>query len=1185
MMPPNHDTSQPQALDLSRSQRAVVDALRRRESAQYPLSQWYLGALYALANPHNPDRFSQAAQSLRELMEKLPRVVSEASAVQRTRPNFPEIRSRLRDRITHDLTEYADGWEEQFINTHLAETLDQTVDYLGQDQGWNRSAQIQVAVSQIDPMDDEMDNATRRRRVRAIANAWDEMEGFAHHRPCDPETFNQHLAALERVILDLLAPVTAQNQEEIQSILNDVDRSTDNENRIFELIGRRGANYRFFFTQASDPTWVPVLRERGYFANPPSVEELDDGRVIMPSWWPMIYLSKVAPSVPDEAVAVVQALPHFDNPRIYESILEMALLLPGEHSVQLRSQIRRYERISTDVLPHRMPDLVVHWANEGQTQAALDLATKIVRFNPDPEQHGKEALRRDSPDDWTAVLRPKPRLEPWHYVRFMANAMRNLADSEPYAVARALISAVNGLMYNRQYPGGLYRNGDEDRSQITHPRLDGPVDEALPPSGALVFAMTYACRRVWEHDPDSVADLDQLLRSRHWRIFRRLRHHLYSLYPNEQSRPWIRDALMEHMDYSLWEYHYEFQQMVSSACQTFGQELLDTEELTLIFDQIRNGPDQDAYRRAMGEHYTQERFERRRSEFQRKQFRPFQPVLFGDYLDHFQTLEQENGSPIVDEDYMPFGPMRSTMVSRRSPRPAAELAGLEDEELLAYINHWENEHPDSEDWSVEITIEALSETFATLFRDTLSADAGRLDFWLENRHRIERPIYVRAIVNSMSSRIEEQDFDHLDRWLEFCDWVLTHPDREHVISLHPSDQCRGNPYWGDCRRSVLDLLRALLSTCLVNDTPLPGVALDRLPDLLGRMCVEFDWSLDENQRALPERGDWMTEAMSNTRSRALADLFRFGRLLIRDNRQADLTIIEDLLERRFNQEAEHPLTLPESAMLGRAFVEALTMDGPWTVMHLDDFFPQDRLDHWIASFGAFLEHHGPDPHIFEIMGDHLNFAAHRLPELAEAPPLVDVLGQKLLSYYALGMFPLHGDDSPLEAYYCATNHRRRHWANLLENTGWRLYHFQGEMTETVRERYLSFFEWRLEAGDPVELSNFDSWLEANCLDVTWRLYAYSRALEACQFDVGSWHNWAPIAEMLPENIALVVECFAKLVDACHRDGNLFCIFPEPAKRILTAGLASADPIVRQDAARARETLLASGRFDVVDLDV
>ena len=59
---PMHE--QPLPLALTLEQQSVLAALQSKETEEYPLSKWYLGALYALENPHNPDRVSQAAQSL-----------------------------------------------------------------------------------------------------------------------------------------------------------------------------------------------------------------------------------------------------------------------------------------------------------------------------------------------------------------------------------------------------------------------------------------------------------------------------------------------------------------------------------------------------------------------------------------------------------------------------------------------------------------------------------------------------------------------------------------------------------------------------------------------------------------------------------------------------------------------------------------------------------------------------------------------------------------------------------------------------------------------------------------------------------------------------------------------------------------------------------------------------------------
>ena len=70
-------------LELTEHQDAVVRALESEETPTYPISHWYMGALYALRNENNPERVPQAAHSLRELWEKLPRVLFEDDWYQR----------------------------------------------------------------------------------------------------------------------------------------------------------------------------------------------------------------------------------------------------------------------------------------------------------------------------------------------------------------------------------------------------------------------------------------------------------------------------------------------------------------------------------------------------------------------------------------------------------------------------------------------------------------------------------------------------------------------------------------------------------------------------------------------------------------------------------------------------------------------------------------------------------------------------------------------------------------------------------------------------------------------------------------------------------------------------------------------------------------------------------------------
>ena len=259
-------------------QQDVVRALQSRESQIYPLSQWYLGALYVLVNPHNPDRFSQAAQSFRELVEKLPEILLEGD-LQLDSYDLRENRRQLTTQIAKDRQRYQDGWNGRSIDEGLAETLEKASTYFEKGEQPSRREQILMSVVNIDPLADQLDTGVLDSKRDRILEASQVFQKLAHHRGiADEKEFAHWQEVLERTILDLLAPITAQDQQEIPSILMRPDRTASHEGRLLTLLERRGANYRFFFEQACDPSWIHLLREKGYFSNPPNLERVADNQ-------------------------------------------------------------------------------------------------------------------------------------------------------------------------------------------------------------------------------------------------------------------------------------------------------------------------------------------------------------------------------------------------------------------------------------------------------------------------------------------------------------------------------------------------------------------------------------------------------------------------------------------------------------------------------------------------------------------------------------------------------------------------------------------------------------------------------------------------------------------------------------------------------------------------------------------
>ena len=97
-------------------------------------------------------------------------------------------------------------------------------------------------------------------------------------------------------------------------------------------------------------------------------------------------------------------------------------------------------------------------------------------------------------------------------------------------------------------------------------------------------------------------------------------------------------------------------------------------------------------------------------------------MLFGEYKTYFQELEDEANARISDEDYQPHK-TRAGFVSTRSPRSSGDLANLADEELLSFINEWDEKEDVFEDNNlIEVNIQGLSRAFQAVFREKIISD-------------------------------------------------------------------------------------------------------------------------------------------------------------------------------------------------------------------------------------------------------------------------------------------------------------------------------------------------------------------------------------------------------------------------------------------------------------------------------
>jgi hypothetical protein len=964
---------------------------------------------------------------------------------------------------------------------------------------------------------------------------------------------------------------TKPTDELIEKVLSSVKKETDRQ---------------YFFSKLNNPLWAKPIAERGYFKNPPGIKHLPDGYVQYPNWPELAYLQNIAEEATDEVIDIVLGFPKTDNPRIYDSIIEIALKLKGSESAKLLPKIIEYSDLKHQSLTHLYPELLCHWTNENNIREALEVVKKLIPFQEDPRSQEKQKLRKKNPNEYGTSLEPAPRFREWEYQQILEKAVRPLAEHEPYQVARILIDVTASMIWMEFHQEDLEKGRDEDYSEIWCRRLDQPEQNNHNCKEILVNTLTYACEQVFEKAPDSVEALDQALRNQRWKVFKRLRQYLYSLHPDDRTLPWIREVILGHEDYAKWDHHYEFQLMIRNACEFFGLRLLSEAEIKTIFDLILSGPSKEDFRERMGDQYSEEAFRQRQLYFHRKQLRPFAALLGGDYLRYLDELETENQEkPLTDEDYSPYGGVSGGFVSYQSPKPADELAKFNDVELLSYINEWDEERRDKDNWLIEINITALVGVFQALFKEAIIPNEGRLAYWLAHREYIARPVYISAMAKAMQELVKDQKFDKLDQWVEFCDWILSHNDTDRREGEpEPSDESHERPNWGSSRRAVVDFI----DVCLNKDVNAPPATRDGLAKLLQKLCTQFDWRLDRNQPILLNRDDQIMEAINNTRSRALESLINFGFWVRRNSPEDTVPEVTEYLDLRLGADAEVALTKPEHAFLGLHFGNLCLLNKDWALHNKNKLFPQDNMLIWREAFGGFLGYSHPAKLTFDILRKDFEFALDHLEEFDgekdSRRDLVDRLGQHLFFYYLWDVYPLKGDESLLARFYEKTAEDLQRWAHLFDNVGRSLRNSGKRLEDRLIERVIAFFEWRFEAGESQELQEFTFWLGAECLDPEWRLAAYSKILDLRQTKkVGLSIEIDTLNKLLPDHQTLVVQCFAKITDSLDQGSNIY-ITAKDAKPILKAGLSSGDSQIRKDAERARENLLRTGRFDFLEME-
>jgi hypothetical protein len=204
---------------LSGAQRALYEALARLHTT---LADMYYGALLVFAQTDNPDHLAQAAHSLRELMEKLPRHVN--VPLDRKGSSMTERVRKLQAKWIKLSNEGKRDGKSLKAGSEIGEGLESFLDCAKEFFAWveierpsrkNRTAKV---VRSLDPVTRPLPAAIEDLRIKEWETCHDYLENVSHHT-WSAEELDRWISALERYLLDKLCPRTFEDHAALDAII------------------------------------------------------------------------------------------------------------------------------------------------------------------------------------------------------------------------------------------------------------------------------------------------------------------------------------------------------------------------------------------------------------------------------------------------------------------------------------------------------------------------------------------------------------------------------------------------------------------------------------------------------------------------------------------------------------------------------------------------------------------------------------------------------------------------------------------------------------------------------------------------------------------------------------------------------------------------------------------------------
>ncbi len=950
---------------------------------------------------------------------------------------------------------------------------------------------------------------------------------------------------LEQDVSDITIPTTTEDLEELKSVLNREQPTSAEIERTIELISTRGSNYNFFFRNVTSVNWLPPLIKNNFFKNPPLKKVTSEGTQVS-FWEPIGYLERICDQIDEQAVIdIILKLGDVDNYRILSAIVGIVSKVNTPYIInKLKDYLHAYV-IEAHHLGREFESLLNSEAflHTETSETRYSLVSSILKF-------------KDADKSYDPYIRD------YDFREILTKHLQPTFNAEPMRYARLLIEEISKII--------KYKNKDSDSnnkydgSKFWCPHFEH-YDEYQGNANIVAVTLSKLISHIHENDPSHIKDLHQVLDSYPWEFFERLSDYALANNLDQSIIDLVRSRILN-IDFTEDIISSETYLLIKNSIVEFSNTLLKDVDLERILEEINQSPSEESCKEWMQDNFSDEYFAdyKRREHF--KTFRVFEPVLHGKYRDYYESLIKEFGNQ-TPKDYGVGHEVKTGFVSYESPQSFEELSNYTDNQLLDFINSWDSTEKTYDENFVEITIGALAKEFGNVVKSTI-VPTSRITFWLDNVERIRRPVFVRALVSNLSKSIIDKTFNNYDSYLKILKWCTDKPNSKVDIGNEESSE---SPSWNTTRRRCLDSIDHLIE----NKSQILQVKHNDVYNIIYSLLVSPDDRLDSDRRIFLSGYDYLTEAINNTRSRALETLTKFTNFLKNqitiDVQYNDYLVqaISDRLEKQIISKAEY-------AMFGYLTSTLIDLDSKFFEVIHSKIYPSNE-EFWFVTFETFLRTNRAWDLTFSILQDDyqklLDFDLDKEDERHQK--ILNYLGDHLIAHYLWENID-YNTESALDKYFEISS--KDNQSHVIFNIGRSLQNSKDLPVKTI-ERVKAFWNWREENKNVSEFISFVSWLKCECFTLEWRLTKLKNVLSNVPLnDMRVFSITAFLNETVNDFLTMTLECLVLLTDT----GEYIYYDDEEIKAILLLGDSSKNNEDRQLSIEARDNLLKAGHYNFKD---